>query len=82
MEPRYLLARVLLALDRRPDAVWHLEEVVRREPKSAGPYVDLGRAYFKMGRKTDAEAKLEKALQVSPGHPEARQLLGVIRRGS
>jgi Flp pilus assembly protein TadD len=73
-----LLAEALQASGRVEAAVAELEAGVKEVPTDPGLQLGLGKAYFKVGRFSDARAKLEEALKLDPagaaGRAAAEQL--------
>ncbi len=73
-----LLAETLVASDRVEAAVVELETGVKEVPTDAGLQLGLGKAYYKVGRFSDARARLEEALKLDPagaaGRAAAEQL--------
>jgi Flp pilus assembly protein TadD len=67
-----LLAETLLASGRADAAVLELEAGVKEVPTDAGLQLGLGKAYFKVGRFSDARVKLEEALKLDPAGPNGR----------
>jgi Flp pilus assembly protein TadD len=60
--------------------VAELEAVTELQPELANPLVDLGIAYGRTSRFTEAAASLERALALSATHPIAHQELGLVYR--
>lgn len=67
-----LLAETLVASDRVEAAVVELEAGVKEMPADAGLQLGLGQAYYKVGRFSDARARLEEALKLDPAGPAGR----------
>lgn len=67
-----LLAETLVASDRVEAAVVELEAGVKEVPSDAGLQLGLGKAYYKVGRFSDARARLEEALKLDPAGPAGR----------
>jgi len=67
-----LLAETLVASDQVEAAVVELEKGVKQVPADAGLQLGLGKAYYKVGRFSDARARLEEALQLDPAGPSGR----------
>ncbi len=58
------LASCLIDLERYPDAIGHLKQIVKQHPEHVEAYVDLGIAYTAQGFYAEAEAIFERALEV------------------
>ena len=71
-EAYLLLAETLVASDRVDAAVVELEAGVKEVPTDAGLQLGLGRAYYRVGRFSDARARLEEALKLDPAGPAGR----------
>jgi type IV pilus assembly protein PilF len=67
-----LLAETLQASGSVEAAVGELEVGVKEVPTDAGLQLGLGKAYFKVGRFSEARAKLEEALKLDPAGPTGR----------
>ena len=67
------LAESLLALNRSEEAVVQLEAANNYLPEDNGILLALGNAYFKVGRFTEARAKLERVARADPGGPAGRR---------
>ena len=67
-----LLAETLVVSDRVEEAVAELEAGVKEVPTDAGLQLGLGKAYFKVGRFSDARARLEEALKLDGAGPAGR----------
>ena len=72
-----LFAR-LEELDKREEAVAHLEEVVRLEPNNAEGHYALGEALEAKGVFEGTATSYRRALQVQPNYTEAYNRLGVV----
>ena len=57
-----------------------LNDVTRRAPRDAAPYINLAVAYEKSGDLSTAESNLKKALEIDPEHPVANTEYGLIFR--
>ncbi len=60
------LACCLIDLERHPDAIAHLKNLLRAEPRHIEALVDLGIAYTAQGFYAEAESSLHKALAIDP----------------
>jgi Flp pilus assembly protein TadD len=49
-------------------------------PELSGPYLNLGIAYLRTDRTTEAEQAVRKALDLNPSNAQAYDLLGLIHR--
>jgi type IV pilus assembly protein PilF len=67
-----LLAETLVASDQIGAAVVELETGVKEVPADAALQLGLGKAYYKVGRFSDARARLEEALKLDPAGPSGR----------
>lgn len=57
-----------------------LEQLTQAFPAYAGPYVNLALVYLHDGRRDDARAALDRALDIDPGHAAANNQLGILLR--
>lgn len=57
-----------------------LEQLTQAFPAYAGPYVNLAIVYLHDGRRDDARAALDRALELDPGHVAANNQLGILLR--
>ena len=71
-EAYLLLAETLVASDQVEAAVAELETGVKEVPADAGLQLGLGQVYYKVGRFSDARARLEEALKLDPAGPTGR----------
>jgi Flp pilus assembly protein TadD len=71
-EAYLLLAETLMASDQVEAAVAELETGVKEVPADAGLQLGLGQAYYRVGRFSDARARLEEALKLDPAGPTGR----------
>ena len=71
-EAYLLLAETLVASDRVEAAVVELEAGVKEVPTDAGLQLGLGKAYYKVGRFSDARARLEEAVKLDAAGPAGR----------
>jgi Flp pilus assembly protein TadD len=62
----YFLARIARQQSELHDALRHLQLAIRRVPGYPEAYAELGLIYTRLGRLTDAEASLRKALTMDP----------------
>ena len=56
-------------------AVGMLAQYVRQDPTSVSGYLDLGRAYWAAGDRSDALGAFRRVLELAPGNEEARRFL-------
>ena len=73
------LADSLLALNRGEEAVVQLESASNHVPDNNDILVALGDAYFKVGRFTEARAKLEHVAKRDPTGPAGRRAADMLR---
>lgn len=59
----------------------YLAKSAAMTPRSAGPYYNLGTAYFRQRSVEKARASFEKALHLDPSYSEAHNSLGVLLAG-
>jgi tetratricopeptide (TPR) repeat protein len=62
------------------EAELELEQLTLEQPSYPGPHVNLAIVYLHDGRRDDARAALERALELEPGHAAANTQLGVMLR--
>jgi tetratricopeptide (TPR) repeat protein len=70
------LVRALLQAGRAPEAVSHLEGILRQHPNSASVHNSLGVALVWAQRREEAIGRFLRALEIDPSLLEARQNLG------
>jgi tetratricopeptide (TPR) repeat protein len=73
------LAASLLALNRGEEAVIQLEAASNHVPDDNDILVALGDAYFKVGRFTEARAKLEHVAKTDPTGPAGRRAADLLK---
>jgi len=75
-------ARALAALraENWLEAELELEQLTLEHPEYPGPHVNLALVYLNDGRRADARAALERALEIEPGHAAANTQLGILLR--
>jgi tetratricopeptide (TPR) repeat protein len=73
------LAASLLALNRSEEAVVQLVAASNHVPDNNAILVALGDAYFKVGRFTEARARLEQVAKSDPTGPDGRQAAELLR---
>jgi tetratricopeptide (TPR) repeat protein len=76
-------ARLASTLGRWDDAVQHLRAALARDPVQEYVMLNLGITYYRARRFAEAEAALTKLLEISPGFPWTRGILGeaLMRQG-
>ena len=62
------------------EAELELEQLTLEHPEYPGPHVNLALVYLHDGRRDDARAELDRALEIEPGHVTANTQLGVLLR--
>jgi tetratricopeptide (TPR) repeat protein len=77
---QFLQAVALLKQENYPDAIKLLRAVTGKTSKFTGPFIDLGIAYARTKKFTEAEKSLKKALKLNPNHPVALNELGLVYR--
>ena len=77
----YGLARMLVELDRRDEAIRHLRESVRVRPDFAHALNDLGRLHLLDGEVEAAASLFRGAIAASPALPQAHHNLGAVLFG-
>ena len=78
---RNKLAASLLALDWPQEAANELVLVLQANPRFIAARLNLGLAYFRMGRPTEAVAEWRAAGELEPDHPQVRAYLSLVERG-
>lgn len=71
---RRRLAQLLME-EGNSQALGLLREAIQLEPYNAGTFLQLARAYLRMGDRAEAARTLKQALSLDPGNPAARELL-------
>jgi tetratricopeptide (TPR) repeat protein len=62
------------------EAELELGQLTLEQPAYPGPHVNLALVYLHDGRREDARAALERALELEPGHAAANTQLGIMLR--
>ncbi|HUQ52024.1 MAG TPA: tetratricopeptide repeat protein [Gammaproteobacteria bacterium] len=62
------------------EAELELEQLALEQPSYPGPHVNLALVYLHDGRRDDARAALDRALELEPGHAQANTQLGIMLR--
>ena len=70
----------MLQQQRHEEGIALLVKVTETVPAAIAPHIDLGIAYGLTGDLDRAEASLNRALQLDPGHPIAHNELGMVYR--
>jgi tetratricopeptide (TPR) repeat protein len=73
-------AVVFLNQEKYSEAIKLLKAVSGKTSKFSAPYINLGIAYGQIGELKKAEEYLNRALEISPQHPAAKNELGLIYR--
>lgn len=81
--PHHNLGALLLQLDRPAEAIPHLREAIRLQPRYLEAHANLALAWANTGRDDLACNELEEVLRLDPDHRAARTRLGglLLRRG-
>ena len=79
---QYEHALDLMRQKRYDEAASILQTMTQTYPDLSGPYLNLGIAYLRMDRPTDAEEAVRQALVVNPDNAEGYNLLGLVQRES
>lgn len=61
---KHELACCLIDLERFPEAIGHLKQIIKEHPEHVEAYVDLGIAFTAQGFYTEAESILQRALKI------------------
>ena len=72
---RYYLGNLELIDGSAEKAVELLEPLAQAQPKQAGLQMNIGQAYARLGRRAEAAAAFQRALDAEPGNAQARALL-------
>jgi Flp pilus assembly protein TadD len=75
---RHSLAVLLVRTGRRKQAVYMIEDWLRREPKLADPYAEDGWLWHQAGDLLLAQARLQQAIDVDPHNVRALTELGRV----
>jgi Flp pilus assembly protein TadD len=78
-EPHYYLGNLALKRGKANEAVRHLEEAVRLDPKSSRISYALARAYRRLGRAGDADRQLQHYQELKAGEESAASFLDFIK---
>jgi Flp pilus assembly protein TadD len=73
----YSLGSFLIETGRAADAVTHLSEAVRINPRNAGAQSDLGAALLQQGKGNEAIARFAEAARLTPQYADAHHHLAV-----
>ena len=74
-ENQYDYGLAMWGVDKREQALQHLNAAVLAEPDKSDWRLDLGRLYFELEKYADAREHLQLVLRVQPGNIEAINLL-------
>ena len=78
-EAYVLLADALLKQNRAPEAAAQLEAGEKAVPDDLGLALELGRAYYRAGRLSEARTRWERVASKDPGGAAGRQALELLR---
>ncbi len=74
--PRYLLANLLISLQRHDEAQTLFEEMIEIKSDSMKAYEGLGQVLMKQGQFQEAIETLNQAIELNPHEPDAHRFLG------
>ncbi|MSU37227.1 MAG: tetratricopeptide repeat protein [Pedosphaera sp.] len=77
-EAQRRLGRILASQGRLAEAIGHLTEAIRLDPKADEPHFDLGSIYLRNNRLTDAYEEFRTVVKLNPGDSDAFGSLGLI----
>jgi Tfp pilus assembly protein PilF len=77
-QTRYNLALALLSIPVVPEAIEHLQRVVREKPEMAEAHYNLAVAIFMSGRPAEAIPEAREALRLAPDDQQAQQFLQML----
>ena len=80
MRAQYEAAVRLFEQDEHERGIALLLEVIASAPDATAVHIDLGIAYGRIGKLDEAEASLQKALELNSQHPVAYNELGMVQR--
>jgi predicted Zn-dependent protease len=72
------LGLIYIAREKTAEAVPLLEAATRDNPTSDVAHANLGSAYSKLQRNTDALREMQRAAQLKPGNPQTQRALGQL----
>jgi Tfp pilus assembly protein PilF len=75
---RHSLAVLLVRTGRRKQAVYMIEDWLRREPKRPDPYAEDGWLWHQAGDLLQAQARLQQAIDVDPHNVRSLMELGLV----
>lgn len=78
--PEYARALQTMRAGQLDQALVMLQSLGERYPQLSGPFVNQGRIYWQQKKFKEAQAALERALQVNDRNPYAHNLLGMVLR--
>ena len=76
----YQRALVAMRAENWLEAELELEQLTLEQPSYPGPHVNLALVYLHDGRRADARAALDRALELEAGHAAANTQLGIMLR--
>jgi hypothetical protein len=79
--PRLLAAQVMVAIGRPQLAAPYYRDALARDPRDEYANLALGALESSAGRRAEAERRIQRAVELVPGDPLARELLANVRAG-
>jgi tetratricopeptide (TPR) repeat protein len=78
LQPRILLVRAYQGVQQNEKSIPVLNEALKRDPFNPSVHYELGTAYMRLERWSDARAAFEKSLEIEPTQPNAYTNLGTL----
>jgi tetratricopeptide (TPR) repeat protein len=79
-ESQYYYGLALWGVSKREQALRHILDALRQDPRHYRWRIDLARLQFELQQFDDAREQLDMVLQTDPNEPEAKQLLETLNR--